>query len=144
VARKPIARSTNPLGSPAPDASARQLPTVIAADGGLVGSDAASGQRHVELFRRLAAGSHRRTATTVQPAGVHRAPDRPEPTPMQGQPGSVSGISISGSGSPAEGGQCATVPAAVVASTVACHRLPIATDVEVRRYDAEAPTASPD
>jgi hypothetical protein len=59
--------------------------------------------------------------------------------------GAVSGIPTSGSGAPSDGGGCAAIiGAAVVAGTVACHRLPVATDVDVRRYDAESPTVSPD
>jgi len=43
-----------------------------------------------------------------------------------------------------EGGCAAFRPAAIADRTMACHRLPIATDVEIRRHDAEAPTVSPD
>lgn len=49
-----------------------------------------------------------------------------------------------GSQAPAEGGWAASVPAAVADGAVACRRWPVATEVEVRRYDAGAPTASPD
>jgi hypothetical protein len=66
------------------------------------------------------------------------------PAPVQVHLGAVSGISTGGSGAPTEGGSAAFLPAAVAASSVAFHRLPIATDVEVRRHDAEAPTVSPD
>lgn len=58
--------------------------------------------------------------------------------------GSVSGTPTSWSGTPTEGGSAAFLPAAIVSSTMACQRLPIASDVEVRRTDAEAPTVSPD
>jgi hypothetical protein len=59
--------------------------------------------------------------------------------------GDVSGTPTSSwSGSPTEGGSAAFLPAAIASSTMACQRLPIASDVEVRRIDAEAPTVSPD
>jgi hypothetical protein len=71
-------------------------------------------------------------------------PDGDGPAPAQGHLGAVSGLSTSGSGVPTGGGSAALRPAAVAASTMAIHRLPIATDVEARRHDAEAPTVSPD
>jgi hypothetical protein len=83
-------------------------------------------------------------ATTARPDSVQPAPGSPDPVPLGMRLGAVSGIPASVSGSSSGGGSAATVPAAVAASTVACHRLPIATDVEVRRYDAESPTVSPD
>ena len=58
--------------------------------------------------------------------------------------GAISGISTSASGTPMEGGSAAFLPAAVAGSTMAVHRLCGATDVEIRRHDAEAPTVSPD
>lgn len=68
-----------------------------------------------------------------------------DPAPMQGHYGAISGISTTGSGAPTEGGgSAAFLPAAVAAGTMAFHRLPRATDVEVRRLIAEAPTVSPD
>jgi hypothetical protein len=66
------------------------------------------------------------------------------PAPLQVHLGDVSGIPASGSGTPPEGGSAAFLPTAIASSTMACHRLPIASDVEVRRTDAEAPTVSPD
>jgi hypothetical protein len=66
------------------------------------------------------------------------------PAPLQLHLGDVSGTPTSGSGTPTEGGSAAFLPAAIASSTMACQRLPIASDVEVRRYDAEAPTVSPD
>ncbi|MEU4245133.1 hypothetical protein [Actinoplanes sp. NPDC026619] len=64
--------------------------------------------------------------------------------PLQLHLGDVSGNPTSGSGTPTEGGSAAFLPAAIANSTMACQRLPIASDVEVRRHDAEAPTVSPD
>jgi hypothetical protein len=66
------------------------------------------------------------------------------PAPMQVHFGAISGISTTGSGAPTEGGCAAFLPAAVAAGTMGFHRLPRATDVEVRRLVAEAPTVSPD
>jgi hypothetical protein len=53
------------------------------------------------------------------------------------------GVSTSGSGAPTEGGSAAYLPVTVAGEPVA-HRSPNATDVGVRRHDAEAPTVSPD
>lgn len=58
--------------------------------------------------------------------------------------GALSGISTSASGAPTEGGSAAFLPAAVASGVMASHQLLRATDVEVRRFDAEAPTVSPD
>jgi hypothetical protein len=66
------------------------------------------------------------------------------PAPMELHFGAISGISTTGSGAPTEGGSAAFLPAAVAAGRMAFHRLPRATDVEVRRLHAEAPTVSPD
>jgi hypothetical protein len=43
-----------------------------------------------------------------------------------------------------EGGAFAVVPSSVVQRAVATHRMPVTTDVEALRHDAEAPTVSPD
>jgi hypothetical protein len=84
-------------------------------------------------------------ATAADPQTSREAPPGGDgPAPLQVQLGAVSGISTNGSGTPTEGGSAAFLPAAVAAGTMAFHRLPIATDVEVRRHDAEAPTVSPD
>ena len=67
-----------------------------------------------------------------------------DPRPLRVHLGASAASPTTGSGTPTEGGSAAFLPAAVADSTMACHRLPIATDVEVRRHDAEAPTVSPD
>ncbi|MCO8277594.1 hypothetical protein M1L60_44155 [Actinoplanes sp. TRM 88003] len=64
--------------------------------------------------------------------------------PLRLHLGEVSGTPASGSGTPTEGGSAAFLPAAIANSTVARHVPAIAPDVEARRYDAEAPTVSPD
>ena len=94
-----------------------------------------SAQRHRTAFPADAAPA---TAAEETPGG-----DGPA-APLQLHLGDVSGTPTSGSGTPTEGGSPAFLPAAIVDSTMACQLLPIATDVEARRYDAEAPTVSPD
>jgi hypothetical protein len=83
-------------------------------------------------------------ATVADPETARDTPGGDGPAPLQVHLGAVSGISTNGSGTPTEGGSAAFLPAAVAAGTMAFHRLPIATDVEVRRHDVEAPTVSPD
>lgn len=76
--------------------------------------------------------------------GADGTPAQPDPAPLRAHLGAISGgVSTGGSGAPTDGG-AATVPSSVVDSVVADHRLPVTTDVEVRRHDAEAPTVSPD
>jgi len=92
--------------------------------------------------------AHRRrtahSATTAPATATGETPGGDGPAGWQLHLGDVSGTPTSGSGTPTEGGSPAFLPAAIAESTMACHLLPIATDVEVRRYDAEAPTVSPD
>jgi hypothetical protein len=128
-----------------------QLPAVDPAGGSVLavtpwfnGGDLRTTDGNGLDMRRLADADRHTAATTARPDSVRPAPGSPDPVPVRAHLGAVSGIPASGPGSPSEGGCAATVPAAVVAGTVACHRLPIATDVEVRRYDAESPTVSPD
>ncbi|WP_203782669.1 hypothetical protein [Paractinoplanes rishiriensis] len=86
---------------------------------------------------------HRAVAGTA--AVTEDSPGGDGPAPLQVHLGDVSGTPTSSwSGSPTEGGSPAFLPAAIASSTMACQRLPIASDVEVRRIDAEAPTVSPD
>ena len=95
-----------------------------------------------------APSAHRHT-TALRAAAVpvtvrEGTPGGDGPAPGQLHLGDVSGTPTSGSGTPTEGGSAAFLPAAIANSTMACQRLPIASDVEARRYDAEAPTVSPD
>lgn len=95
--------------------------------------------------RRHSVGAVDRTdGSTAARTGTDPAPERPERVPLRAHLGCGSGVSTSGSGSPSDGGAFATVASSVAGSTVAYHRLPITTDVAVRRHDAEAPTVSPD
>ena len=118
-------------------------------------SDGAEKQRRPPAgapVKHVKAGSaravHRQDAVSVATAEV---PTVSEGTPRGDTPadgqlhlGMVSGTPTTGSGTPTEGGSAAVLPAAIADGTMARHRLPIASDVEVRRYDAEAPTVSPD
>jgi hypothetical protein len=135
---------TGPARSPGVPAAVK-LPAVdptgrLTADSG----PRTMGGSTMDTQRRFAVADRHTAATTARPDGVRNTPGSPEPAPLRVHLGAVSGIATSGSGAPSEGGCAATLPAAVAASTVACHLLPIATDVEVRRYDAESPTVSPD
>ena len=72
-------------------------------------------------------------------------PDGDAPAaPLRLHLGEVSGTPASGSVTPTEGASAAFLPVAIANSTLARHVPAIAPDVEVRRYDAEAPTVSPD
>jgi hypothetical protein len=119
---------------------------------------AASAVRPGTVLRPAKAASHRlahrhraahpavteqATAGDTRPAGYGPAGDGPA-APLQLHLGDVSGTPTTGSGTRTEGGSAAFLPAAIVSSAMACHRLPIVSDVEVRRHDAEAPTVSPD
>jgi hypothetical protein len=101
------------------------------------------GGNGTDVARRSADVDRHPAATTAAPVSVRPGPRSPEPAPLRVHLGDVS-IPAPGPGAPSEGGCPATVPAAVAASRMACHRLAIATDVEVRRYDAGSPTVSPD
>nr|WP_221380916.1 hypothetical protein [Actinoplanes polyasparticus] len=90
---------------------------------------------------------HTAHAVTAQPATEpeDNTPGGDAPAaPLRLHLGEVSGIPASGPGVPTEGGSAAFLPAAIANSTTARHVPAIAPDVEVRRYDAEAPTVSPD
>lgn len=90
---------------------------------------------------------HRVASVTHAPAAAQdENPGGSGPAaPLQPHLGDVSGTpTTSGSGTPTEGGAPAFLPAAIADSTMASHLLPIASDVEVPRHDAEAPTVSPD
>jgi hypothetical protein len=71
-----------------------------------------------------------------------RPGDGPEPVRMNLV--AVSGIPASGPGASPEAGSAAVLPARIVNGAVDDHLRRPATDVEVRRHDAEAPTVSPD
>jgi hypothetical protein len=137
---------------PAPDLSHVDTPATTAMSGNAtelspVTSTVSAQRHHVSADRvaRIVAHRHAVVATVAGPETVREStPGGDGPAPLQGHLGAISGISTTGSGAPTEGGSAAFLPAAVAASSMAFHRLAIATDVEVRRHDAEAPTVSPD
>ncbi|GAA0474713.1 hypothetical protein GCM10010167_34850 [Paractinoplanes deccanensis] len=110
--------------------------------------------RHGKVISAAPAHRHRHHARAAQAAKgaapEHAAevstPGGDEPAaPLRLHLGDVSGTpTSSGSGKPTEGGSAAFLPAAIANSTMACHPAAIASDVEARRHDAEAPTVSPD
>ncbi|MEV4350863.1 hypothetical protein AB0J83_40930 [Actinoplanes sp. NPDC049596] len=93
---------------------------------------------------------HARAAQAAKVGGPEKVegdstPGGDEPAaPVRLRLGDVSGTPTSGSGTPTEGGSAAFLPAAIVSSTMASHLAAIASDVEARQHDAEAPTVSPD
>ncbi|WP_250031931.1 hypothetical protein [Paractinoplanes maris] len=92
---------------------------------------------------------HHRTAHAV-PAKPATEPEDSTPggdepaAPLRLHLGEVSGIPAGGPGAPTEGSSAAFLPAAIARSTMARLVPAIASEVEVRRHDAEAPTVSPD
>jgi hypothetical protein len=127
-----ITSNPNPTALPAPVTAPR----------------ASAPTRHVKVVS-IPAAHHRHhvaSATDVPAAVSEENPGGGLPAaPLRLHLGDVSGTPVtSGPGTPTEGGAPAFLPAAIAASTMASHLLPIASDVEVRRHDAEAPTVSPD
>ncbi len=123
---------------PAVDEAAVRPARDVAATRTVGVADTSASKRHSSATDR-----HAVAVTAAAPDTVRDTrPGGDGPAPLQVHLG-ASGISTSGSGAPTEGGSAAYLPAAVAGNTVA-HRLPNATDVEVRRHDAEAPTVSPD
>ena len=108
--------------------------------------------RAVAAARRTTAASHRiahrhrtaRRAATERATAGEDAPGGDGSTAPQLHLGDVSGTPTSGSGTRTDGASAAFLPDAIADSTTACRPLPIATDDQVRRHDAEAPTVSPD
>jgi hypothetical protein len=94
--------------------------------------------------RTIAVDRHPAAVTAAEPETVSETPGGDGPAPMRVHLGAANGVPASGPSTATEGGSAAFLPASVADSTVACHRLPITTDAEVRRHDAEAPTVSPD
>ncbi|MFI5495425.1 hypothetical protein [Actinoplanes sp. NPDC051859] len=91
------------------------------------------------------AARHSAAAAVSVPETVRETPDGDGPAPLQVHLGAANGFPTSGAGTATDGGPSAAVlPSAVADSSTACCRLSRATDVEVRRHDAEAPTVSPD
>jgi hypothetical protein len=92
----------------------------------------------------IAVDRHPAAVMVAEPEMVSDTPGGDGPAPLRVNLGAANGVPASGPGSATDGGSSGFLPAKVADSTVACHRLPIATDVDVRCHDAEAPTVSPD
>lgn len=117
---------------------------------------ASAADRHtvvvVKHGKAPSAASDHRPRHTANAVNAEPSTDREDSTSGGGGPaapvrlhlGDVSGVPTSGSGTPTEGGSAAFLPVAIANSTMARHVSAIASDVEVRRHDAEAPTVSPD
>ncbi|MFF5084757.1 hypothetical protein ACFY36_47610 [Actinoplanes sp. NPDC000266] len=145
---------------PAPSDEERQQPVdagtaspVTTFRAPVTGHRAAVPVKHGKVSSARSAHRHHHHARAAQAAKVV-APDRAgeESTPGDDEPaaplrlrlGDVSGTPTSGSGTPTEGGSAAFLPAAIANGTMASHLAAIASDVEARQHDAEAPTVSPD
>ncbi len=134
-----------PVTMPAADEAVQPVRDVVA-----TGPEAIAPVATVAAVSEAPAGT-RHTVTGGQPVAVPAAapdtvrdatPGDDGPAPLQVHIG-AGGIPTSASGAPTEGGSAAYLPVTVTGDPVA-HRSPSATDVGVRRHDAEAPTVSPD
>jgi hypothetical protein len=128
---------------------ADQVGEVVDRDGKVPAAERQPDRRHqvgktVARQHTFAAERHPAAATAAEPETVSDTPGGDGPAPLRVHLGAASGVPVSGTGTATEGGSAAFPKALVLDSTVACHRLPSATDVGVRRHDAEAPTVSPD
>jgi hypothetical protein len=139
----------NPPG-PAPDRSVPdQLGQVVHRDDRVPAAELEPARRHpvgktVTRQHKIAVDRHPAAVTTAEAETVSETPGGDGPAPLRVHLGAANGVPASGPGTAMDGGSAAFLPARVADSTVAYRRLPIATDVEVRRHDAEAPTVSPD
>ncbi|BCJ43654.1 hypothetical protein GCM10010168_40370 [Actinoplanes ianthinogenes] len=102
--------------------------------------------RRLKAHSRSHLQRHAPAARPVAPETIREdVPGGDGPAPARTNLGAVSGIPAgSGSGGSPEGGSSAVPPSGIVNGPVACHRCPVAPDVDARRNDAEAPTVSPD
>jgi hypothetical protein len=147
AAETPVAAVTpvtteTPVAQTSREKLSTALPAPIAAAvrAGVVAQHLEAASHHIAHRHRSA----RPAATGPATAGEDTPGGGGPAAPLQLHLGEVSGTPTSGSGTPTEGGSAAFLPAAIANSTMACQLLPIASDVEIRRYDAEAPTVSPD
>jgi hypothetical protein len=109
------------------------------------GHKTSSPSAHRHRHHRVHA-AHAAKVVAPETAEEDSKPSGDGPTaPLRLHLGDVSGTpTSSGSGTPTDGGSAAFLPAALANSTMVCHSAAIASDVEARRHDAEAPTVSPD
>jgi hypothetical protein len=139
-------RSQHPVAAPA---TPRLIPASSAVQADRAPSTVATADlaavRHAAAPARTTIHPHPVSRTVAGPDTVRETPYGGDgPAPLQVRFGAVSGLSTGGSGGPTEGGSAAVLPIAVAASSMAFQRLALPTDVEVRRFEAEAPTVSPD
>jgi hypothetical protein len=160
VTDRPLTSAATPVRpdtEPAPVTPAPEMPRVAAVTSNpnpttlpapVTAPRASAPTRHVKVVSMPSAHHrHRVASATHVPAAVSEGnPGGGSPAaPLRLHLGDVSGTpATSGPGTPTEGGAPAFLPAAIADSTVASHLLPFASDVEVRRHDAETPTVSPD
>jgi hypothetical protein len=148
-------RTVRPVIAPLPTAvavaatvgrtEAPKAPKASQAVAPAVGAAAGSVSRHHPVVTDRATGNRRPSVRrAVVPETIRKASGGERPLPLQVRLGVVGGLATSGSPTPTDGASAAFLPAAVAASTVAFHRMPVPADAEIRRYDAEAPTVSPD
>ena len=152
---RPDEEPVSPAALPAPEMpqvnpvahrASNPIPATLPAPA--IASPASAPTRHVKVVP-LAFVHHRHRVASAAPVPATASEENPggdvPAAPLQLHLGDVSGTpATSGSGTPTEGGAPAFLPAAIADSTMASRLLPIASDVEVRRHDAEAPTVSPD
>ncbi|MEU8816420.1 hypothetical protein [Actinoplanes sp. NPDC048796] len=142
-----------PAGEPAHAAAMSPVPITKTFRAPVAGHHAAMPVKRDKVSSAPPAHRHHHHARAAQAAKVV-APERAgeESTPGGDEPaaplrlrlGDVSGTPTTGSGTPTEGGSAAFLPAAIAGSAMASHLAAIASDVEARQHDAEAPTVSPD
>ncbi|MGK5679949.1 hypothetical protein [Actinoplanes sp. URMC 104] len=114
------------------------------------GHRAASPVKHRKASSASSAHRHRHDTAHAVNAKPETAQEESTPggdgpaAPLRLHLGDVSGTPANAPGPSMEGGSAAFLPAAIANSTMARHVPAIASDVDVRRHDAEAPTVSPD
>ena len=164
VVERPQQPADEPVAAPSSDpapvmAASRTLIPAFPVSAPVAGPRAVAQVKHGKATSGSSAHRHhralpqRKTHATVhhavraEPATVQEdsTPGGDGPAaPLRLHLGDVSGTPTSASGTATDGGCAAFLPAAIANSTMACHRLALASDVEARRHDAEAPTVSPD
>ena len=164
AAERPQQPADEPVAAPSSDpapvvAASRTLIPAFPVAAPVTGPRAVAQAKHGKATSGSSAHRHhralpqRKTHATVhhavraEPATVQEdsTPGGDGPAaPLRLHLGDVSGTPTSASGTATDGGCAAFLPAAIANSTMACHRLALAPDVEARRHDAKAPTVSPD
>ncbi|AEV81045.1 Polycystic kidney disease protein 1-like 3 [Actinoplanes sp. SE50] len=141
VAPPALSHPFAPVGEPAPATFVKRAGTRV--------TRAPAGDkpaRRVTALSRSRVHRHAPAARPVAPEAIRQdMPGGDGPAPARTNLGAVSGIpASSGSGGNTENGSSAVLPTGTANGPVACHRCPVAPDVDARRNDAVAPTVSPD